>query len=134
MKIKSVNPFDLSVNGEFEEFSAAKIENYISLSSKAFLDWRITSFTGRQALFLRCAERLLQNKAALANTIAIEMGKPVKEGLAEIEKCATVCKYYSENAEAFLQNENIKTDSYKSYISFEPLGCILAIMPWNFPF
>jgi succinate-semialdehyde dehydrogenase/glutarate-semialdehyde dehydrogenase len=134
MKMKSVNPYDLSVNAEFEEYSDAKVALIIDHASKAFLHWKTTSFKVRSDLFLACADKLMQKKAELAQTITREMGKPIREANAEIEKCAMVCRYYANNAEIFLRDEEVKTESYKSYIAFEPLGCILAVMPWNFPF
>jgi succinate-semialdehyde dehydrogenase/glutarate-semialdehyde dehydrogenase len=100
----------------------------------AYLKWRKSSFSLR-AQYMKAAARILRERAdKYAELMAMEMGKPLKEGLAEAEKCAWVCEYYADNAEEFLKPEIISTDASESYISFQPLGIILAIMPWNFPF
>src|SRR5690606_28268400 len=87
----------------------------------------------RRVLF-RSAKVLEDNKENFGKTISLEMGKPIRQSVAEIEKCSWVCKFYAENAQNFLSPEIIESDAYKSYVNFEPLGVVLAVMPWNFPF
>src|SRR5690606_18866075 len=91
-------------------------------------------FSERKILMLQAAEVLKSNKQEYAKLITQEMGKPIKQAIAEVEKCAWVCEYYAENAQNHLANEPVETDAYKSYISYEPIGVVLAIMPWNYPF
>ena len=95
--------------------------------------WRRTSFEERRTPMLRAAAILRQRADQLARLMAIEMGKPVVDGRAEVDKCAWVCEYYAGNAEAFLSATDVATDARRSYVAFEPLGVILAVMPWNFP-
>ena len=82
----------------------------------------------------KVAKVLLEDKVKYAKTMTIEMGKPLKEAISEVEKCAWVCNYYADSAKGFLRKKTIKTEAYKSFVSYEPLGVILAVMPWNFPF
>jgi succinate-semialdehyde dehydrogenase/glutarate-semialdehyde dehydrogenase len=91
-------------------------------------------FSLRSKLLLAVAKILRSRKEELSVLMALEMGKPLPGGRAEIEKCADVCEYYAKNAEQFLKDEPVDTDASKSYVSFQPLGIVLAIMPWNFPF
>ncbi|KAI94134.1 succinate-semialdehyde dehydrogenase [Rhodomicrobium udaipurense JA643] len=101
---------------------------------EAFPDWRRTSFTERGIIIGTAARILRERKDEFARLMADEMGKPVTEGLAEIEKCAFNCDYFVENAERFLANEPVKLDGGRAYVTFNPLGSLLAVMPWNFPF
>jgi len=105
----------------------------VAEAAAEFLRWREISFQERAKPLKRCAELLRERKDVLAKLMAEEMGKPIRQGLSEAEKCAWVCEFYAENAAKFLEPENIKTEASKSYVSFDPLGVILAIMPWNFP-
>lgn len=134
MNITAVNP----VNGEtirsYTKDSESRILDKIETTHAAWQSWRSTSFTERSALLLKTAEILRNRKADLAAIMASEMGKPIKDGAGEIEKCALVCEYYAENGAGFLQDKLIASDASKSYVSFQPLGVILAVMPWNFPF
>jgi succinate-semialdehyde dehydrogenase/glutarate-semialdehyde dehydrogenase len=98
------------------------------------LKWGSLSVKERTAYISRVAEILRQNRRIYAGIITKEMGKPVRQSLAEIEKCAWLCDYYAENAAGFLEDELVETEAEKSYVTFEPLGVILGIMPWNFPF
>ncbi len=106
----------------------------IQNSQVAFENWRRCSFSERSDLFLKLSEVLKKNKQSYARIIVEEMGKPLREAVAEIEKCALNCVYYAQNSEKFLQDEVIETEASRSFISYQPLGIILAIMPWNFPF
>lgn len=131
---KSIYPYTLEVKAEYELMNDKKISECLSLSEKAFKDWRRTSFTKRSGLMLRVADLLIQKRDDYAYIITTEMGKVLKEAKAEVEKCATSARYYAENAEKFLQDENMPSDASKSYVRYDPIGAILAIMPWNFPF
>lgn len=135
MKITtSVNPYSGAKIEEFENHSADEVDELISQAHEQFLSWRTFSFSERKALVLALAEELLKNKRIYAETIVREMGKPIAQAEAEIEKCAWNCEYYAEHAELQLKKEIILTDADKSYVSFEPLGILLAVMPWNYPF
>jgi len=132
--IKSVNPYSGQLLKEYNSYSEKQLKEVLAYSDKAFKLWRDFSFADRSKLFLRLGVQLRERKEVLAQLITSEMGKPVKEAEAEVEKCAWVCDYYAENAEVFLKEEPIKTDASDSYVVYDPLGCVLAIMPWNFPF
>jgi len=133
-KIKSVNPFSGQLLKEYESYSDDKMNEVLSFSEKAFKVWKDYSFEKRSSLFNKIAVKLREKKGNLSTLMTSEMGKPLKEAEAEIEKCAWVCEYYAENAEFFLKDDLIISDASESYVEFDPLGCILAIMPWNFPF
>jgi succinate-semialdehyde dehydrogenase/glutarate-semialdehyde dehydrogenase len=98
------------------------------------LKWRDVPVADRAASLKKLAEVLRSEKRRYAELITREMGKPIKEALAEVEKCAVLADYYAGNAVSFLSPEEIKTEAKKSYVTFQPLGIVLAIMPWNFPF
>jgi succinate-semialdehyde dehydrogenase / glutarate-semialdehyde dehydrogenase len=134
MSLKSTNPFTCKIIEEFEELSDSSIQRILSCSASAFETWKKSDFNSREALLRRTANLLHENVKELSLVITNEMGKPVTESAAEIEKCTWVCKYYAENGESFLSDEPVETDAYKSYVRYEPLGTILGIMPWNFPF
>lgn len=134
MSIQSINPANGKVIKKYKEDSEQNVTRKIEQTHKAWLKWRETSFAERATLLKNLAANLKQRKDELAVLMANEMGKPLKDGVAEIEKCASVCEYYANNGAQFLADEVIKTDASKSYVSFQPLGIVLAIMPWNFPF
>jgi succinate-semialdehyde dehydrogenase/glutarate-semialdehyde dehydrogenase len=134
MKYTSVNPYTLDVLHEYESISENELHNRLETAAGTFKAWRMASFDSRSALMRAAARVLKEDKERLARTITLEMGKSLKESIAEIEKCAWACEYYAEHAASFLANEVIETDAAKSYVRYEPLGTILAIMPWNFPF
>ena len=134
MILKSINPFTNETIREFEEYTEEKVENLLLESKSAFEKWKKTNFEYRSFLMTKVAGSLRFNLNEFAEAITSEMGKPVKESRAELEKCAWVCEYYAKNARLFLATETIDTDAYKSYVYYEPLGPILGIMPWNFPF
>jgi len=134
MSIASISPATLEVFEEFEEISDSELENKLTKSQAAFLEWKKTSFEYRANLVRKAGELLRQQKNELAVLMAQEMGKVLKFGVAEIEKCAAVCDYYADNAEKILSHEIIKTESKESFVRFDPMGAILAVMPWNFPF
>lgn len=132
--IQSVNPYTGETLAEHKEFTSEDIDKALNVSTATFKEWRKTSFEERAGLMKKVAEELRTNKRSYAETMTKEMGKPISQSEAEIEKCAWVCEYYAENAEAHLAPEEISTDADKSFISYEPLGTILAVMPWNYPF
>ncbi len=134
MSIISASPATLEVFQEFEEISDIELENKLAQSQSAFLEWKKTSFEQRAELLHKAAENLRQQKNDLAVLMAQEMGKVLKFGVAEIEKCAAVCDYYADNAHAILSSEIIPTEYKESFVRFDPMGIILAVMPWNFPF
>jgi len=109
-------------------------EKIISLADRAFKSWKETSFSFRSELMKNAAKVLRDNSEEYSSLMTIEMGKPILQSRAEVKKCAWVCDYYADNAEKFLTDEIIKTEAAKSFSSYQPLGVILAIMPWNFPF
>lgn len=130
----STNPYTGEKIERFKELSKSKINKKLKIANKTFSTWRRTSFARRRELLENLAGELRKHKEDYAKTITAEMGKPITQAIAEIEKCAWVCEYYAENAEKQLQKKNIETDAYNSYVTYEPLGVILAVMPWNYPF
>ncbi len=132
-KIRSINPFSLEVNGEFDALSKAQAVDALGESREAFKTWRALPAGERGKRIVRLGEVLLAGKRGYAETITREMGKPIKQSLLEIERCANICAYFGKNAEELTRDEIVETAFKKSYVSFEPLGVILAIMPWNFP-
>jgi succinate-semialdehyde dehydrogenase/glutarate-semialdehyde dehydrogenase len=119
---------------EFLVMSRSEVEGTIARSRQALARWREVPVAQRTALLIRLASVLREEKRSYATLITQEMGKPIKDAMAEVEKCAVLSEYYAANAERFLAPEMVATEAKKSYIAFEPLGVILAIEPWNFPF
>ncbi|MBG9377669.1 NAD-dependent succinate-semialdehyde dehydrogenase [Panacibacter sp. DH6] len=134
MVFKSIFPYTLETIAAYEVMSKATVEQYLNNSAKAFKHWRRTTFAQRSALMERVADILIARRDEYAALITNEMGKVLKESKAEVEKCAACCRYYAANAEAFLKDIPQPSDAANSYVTFEPTGAILAIMPWNFPF
>ncbi len=130
----SVNPVNNQVVKEFKEISSKILQTKIQQSHQAFLEWKLEILHKRSAALLRLAEMLRNNKENYAQLMTLEMGKPINESRAEIEKCATTCEYFAEHAKFFLHDEPVKTEAQNSFISYEPLGVVLGIMPWNYPF
>lgn len=134
MTIQSINPYTEEVMQEFTLMTEPEINEQVVKSRQAFNRWSARPISERAFLVKRLGEHLRNEKRKYAEIITREMGKTIKESLAEVEKCAWLCDYYAENAERFLKPEEIKTENRKSYIMFQPLGLVLAIMPWNFPY
>lgn len=134
MILKSINPYTGLVIKEFEEFSEEEVGKILNQSSEVFENWKNTTFEYRGSLMEKAAALLRANIPEYAGSITAEMGKPLKESRLEIEKCAWACLYYAKNAKDFLKPETIETDADNSFVTFEPLGPVLGIMPWNFPF
>jgi succinate-semialdehyde dehydrogenase/glutarate-semialdehyde dehydrogenase len=132
--MRSVNPANEQVLDEYPSMEHEEITSIVERANKAQQEWSRTSFSHRAEKLNRIAGLLRNRKHELAELMAREMGKPLPQGISEAEKCAWVCEYYAENAEWFLQQERIETDASKSYVTFNPLGTVLAVMPWNFPF
>jgi succinate-semialdehyde dehydrogenase/glutarate-semialdehyde dehydrogenase len=132
--LKSINPYTQGLIKQYPENTLEELDEKVKKSEEAFRIWKTKSFAERADLFYKLSEILLSDKAEYAKLITSEMGKPLKEAIAEVEKCAEGVRYYADNAEVFLKPTLIKTDAKESYVVYEPLGPILALMPWNFPF
>ncbi len=134
MSLRSINPATLEVISEIEELTPEELERKIAAADAAARSWKEASFAQRSQLVKQVAVQLRAQSESLAKIITSEVGKTLSAAAAEVEKCATVCDYYADNAERFLQTEVITTESSKNYIRSESLGIILGVMPWNFPF
>lgn len=132
--IKSNNPYTQEELYNIEELNEKEINQSIEDADQVFKSWKKTKFSERQKLMLNLAEVLKSDKKELASIMTKEMGKPISQAIAEIEKCAWVCEYYAENAENQLADKVIETDAQKSYVSYKPIGVVLAVMPWNYPY
>ncbi len=134
MSIESTNPATGALRRRFEPVSREEVDRRLDAASRAFRTWRAAPFSVRAAHMMRAAEILETEKKRLGELMTLEMGKPIGSAVAEAEKCAWVCRYYAENAERFLADEPIVTDASRSFVRYQPLGAVLAVMPWNFPF
>lgn len=134
MTLESINPANETLLERFEELDPAGLASALRRSEEAFTQWRESSFASRAEVLKAAATELRKEKTAHGRQMALEMGKPLGQGEAEAEKCAWVCDFYAENAETFLSPESIPTDAARSYVRFDPLGPVLAVMPWNFPY
>jgi len=134
MPIASINPATGKKLKEFSALTEKEIEERLKRAEEAFAHHRREPFAKRGQLMLAAASLLEQGKKELAQTITLEMGKLLGGAIGEIEKCARVCRFYAENAERFLEDEPVQTDAARSFVRYQPLGAVLAIMPWNFPF
>jgi succinate-semialdehyde dehydrogenase/glutarate-semialdehyde dehydrogenase len=134
MPIASINPATGEKLKEFKPHDDAHIEKTLRQATAAFGKHRREPFPRRAPLMTAVASLLEQEKQELARTITLEMGKLFGDSVAEIEKCSRGCRYYAENAERFLEDEPAQTTALRSYVHYEPMGPVLAIMPWNFPF
>ncbi len=134
MKIKYINPYTEEVNWTYDSLSIGECRAQIEKSRAAFLAWSSLSAEERTKYFTNIAEVLRQNTDMYAAIITKEMGKPIRQSKSEIQKCARLCDYYAENAAELLKDEAADIGSEKSYVTFEPLGVIFGIIPWNFPF
>ena len=134
MTIKSINPATGELAARDEETSPTAVQSIIAAVHDAFINWRGISFAERARPMRRAAEILRTNAGDFARLMAREMGKPVREGVAEAQKCALGCDFYAENAGRLLARELVKTEARNSFVTFNPLGVVLAVIPWNFPF
>ena len=134
MPIATINPFNGETLRVFEPLTPEQLEQKLDRSAAAFSRYRKTAFSDRASCMSRVSDILMRDKAALARLMTIEMGKPLTSSIQEIEKCAMVCQYYAEHAERYLADEVVETNATKSFVRYLPLGPVLAIMPWNYPF
>jgi acyl-CoA reductase-like NAD-dependent aldehyde dehydrogenase len=134
MTMQSINPTTEEVMTTFDEFTPGQIEETLAQARSTFRDWRATSYAERAAPMRRAATYLRAHKAELGRLMTLEMGKPIVEAEAEIEKCAWNCEFYAEHAERFLADEPVASSARESFVAFAPIGTVLAVMPWNFPF
>ena len=132
--MKTINPATDELIEEYEPMSSAEIDTILGEAADAQNDWKRKPFSERADILIKAAEMLKRNSGEYSRLMATEMGKPLAQGVSEAEKCGWVCEYYAEHAEKFLQDEPLESDAAKSYVTFNPLGTVLAIMPWNFPF
>ncbi|MCS6916765.1 MAG: NAD-dependent succinate-semialdehyde dehydrogenase [Chitinophagales bacterium] len=130
----SINPYDQQVLEEHPVMDAAAVGDALAAAEKGWQHWKALTPARRAPYLLAFARQLEQNKEDYARLMAREMGKVLREGRAEIEKCIVACRYFAEQAESFLADEEVPSEATRSWISYEPLGVILGIMPWNFPF
>ena len=134
MSMESINPATGEILERFDETSPKDLDRILNGAHEAFLAWRTVSFAVR-AQKMRAAARVLRERGATyARAMTLEMGKPIVQAEAEVEKCAVTCDFYAEHAEAYLAPQPRETDATRSYVRFDPLGPVLAVMPWNFPF
>jgi succinate-semialdehyde dehydrogenase/glutarate-semialdehyde dehydrogenase len=132
--MQSINPATGEVIADYSAHSQSHIILSLEKGHSCFLEWKETSFAARAEKMHKAASVLHARKKEFSHLMADEMGKPLKDGEAEIKKCAVACEYYADNAEHILADEPVKTNAQESFISYQPQGIILAIMPWNFPF
>lgn len=133
MSIKTINPATEEIIAEYQNITEADLTSKVAKSREAFSKWK-TDIKNRSVFLHLMAENLRKDKESLAKVATKEMGKPLKESLAEVEKCAWAMEFYGDNGETFLNPEIINTDARKSFVAFDPIGVIASIMPWNFPY
>jgi succinate-semialdehyde dehydrogenase / glutarate-semialdehyde dehydrogenase len=132
--MKSVNPATGDVLKEYPDHGEAEVEARLARAAAVFRTWRRTPFAERSRSLRAAGDLLEKEKERLGRLMTLEMGKTLKSAIAEAEKCALACRFYAENAERFLADEEVKTEASRSYVRYLPLGPVLAVMPWNFPF
>ncbi len=130
----SINPATGDIINQYPLHTPQQVEQIIDNAHRCYLEWKTRSVSDRCATLTKVAEILLANKERYARLIALEMGKPFAQAIAEVEKCASGATYYAANAEAFLADRPVATEYQKSYVAFRPMGIVLGVMPWNFPF
>jgi len=134
MPLESINPATGKVMQVFEEWSASATDRVIEEVHESWPAWRDSSFAERATLLRKAAEILHLHAGEYAELMALEMGKPLAQGRAEVEKCAWGCEYYADHAAGYLADEPAESDGSRAFVAFRPLGLVLAVMPWNFPF
>jgi succinate-semialdehyde dehydrogenase/glutarate-semialdehyde dehydrogenase len=132
--MKSINPTTEKIIQEYEEHSPDDVNKIIADVNQDWISWKETTFEYRGTLMKNAARLLREKKETYAQLMTMEMGKIIRESLAEIEKCALACDYYADHAEDLLKDEVIPSDATRSLVVFQPIGIVLAVMPWNFPF
>ncbi len=133
MSLRSINPYDGTLLTTIENWDAVKLNHALQDSADARQAWADTAIEKRCSLMQEVARVLHARRDELARLISLEMGKLIGEATAEVEKCASVCEYYAENGIAFLADESLASDAGHSYVAYQPIGTVLAVMPWNFP-
>ena len=134
MAISTINPATGEEVEAFEALTDERVDEKIARARETYLEWRQTSFAERSRLLIRAAEILEEEAEEFGRIMTTEMGKTLASAIGEANKCARGCRYYAENAERFLADEEIALEGAKTYVRYEPLGPVLAVMPWNFPF
>lgn len=134
MSVSSINPANEETIETFEPHSAVDVDHKLSLAEERYHDWRLRGFDERARLMEKAAEVLESHVGDWAPAMSREMGKPLAQAEGELKKCAWVCRHYAENAESYLADEKIKSDASRSYVRHLPIGPVLAVMPWNFPY
>jgi succinate-semialdehyde dehydrogenase/glutarate-semialdehyde dehydrogenase len=134
MTIATINPATGETLETFPALTESEVEDRLSAAHRASLSWRQTSIEQRAAVLRRAAELLDERRTEYGRLMTLEMGKPIKAAIEEAAKCATGCRYYAEHAAEFLADERVDAKGERSYVAFQPLGVVLAVMPWNFPF
>ena len=134
MAIATINPATGELIKSFDALSDAQIEQKLHLATETFRSYKSVPYSKRAEMMLRAAEILEKEKEAFGRVMTLEMGKPIRSAVDEAAKCAVGCRYYAENAERFLADEVVETSASRSFIRYQPLGPVLAVMPWNFPF
>ncbi|MGB6994910.1 MAG: NAD-dependent succinate-semialdehyde dehydrogenase [Thermoanaerobaculia bacterium] len=134
MTLVSINPTTGEEIASYTEMTSDEVEEVVGATHESFQSWRQTPFAERSRLLAAAAAVLEEERDHHAELMVREMGKPILQARAEVDKCAWVCRYYAENGESFLAPEPVETDATRSYVAFEPLGVVLAVMPWNFPY
>jgi acyl-CoA reductase-like NAD-dependent aldehyde dehydrogenase len=133
-KIETINPATGKVIATYDNETPDQVSKRVKAGREAFASWKKRDLSERTELMRRLGRVMRKNREEYARVVTEEMGKPIRQSLAEVEKCAWVCDYYADHAEVFLRDELIPTEFRKSFVSFEPLGVVASIMPWNFPF
>src|SRR5437762_1345580 len=131
--MESLNPATGEVIATFEEHTDRQVEDILATVAGAFPHWRQHSFAQRGEVMRQAGAYLRQYKERFGRLITLEMGKPIVQAEAEIEKCAFCCEYYADHAEELLADRRIQANATESYVAFDPIGSVLAVMPWNFP-
>ena len=134
MTFQSINPTTGEPFATYEEWSTEEAQNVVGKVHRDYLAWRRTGFEHRASLMRNAAEILNKKARECAQLMAEEMGKPLQDGVAEVEKCAQACEFFAENAENFLTRHPVWTEARRTFVAFNPIGVVLAVMPWNFPF
>ncbi|MBP7369981.1 MAG: NAD-dependent succinate-semialdehyde dehydrogenase [Arenimonas sp.] len=133
MTVENINPWTGDNNYRYEYFNAEQIEDKLAASAKAYPVWSALSFAERAAYLNNVAAMLREHRERIASTMTAEMGKLRREALGEIEKSAGACEYYAKQAQSYMQDNDIATEASHSFVTYEPIGCVFAVMPWNFP-
>lgn len=134
MEFRSINPYNNKEVGKYKTHTSKELDSILDKSASAFEKWSREPLSKRVELLKKAGQVLRDNVNEYAQMITAEMGKPISESRAEVNKCAWVCDYYADNADEFLSNKEVKTDAAKSFVRYDPMGTVFAIMPWNFPF